>query len=87
MSYGHAERNLTFLRQLEAETMQLLGRADQLNPEQSAWLQEIRNPDNAAAICDVPPTDRLSGPVGRRARRRGESAKAGAKRGSHSPQS
>jgi len=40
MAYGHAERNLALLRQLEAETRQLLEHLDQLDPEQSAWLQE-----------------------------------------------
>jgi hypothetical protein len=41
MAYGHAERNLALLRQLEAETRQLLERLDQPDPEQSAWLQEV----------------------------------------------
>jgi hypothetical protein len=41
MTYGHAERNLTFLRQLEAETRQVLENLDQPDPEQSAWLQEV----------------------------------------------
>jgi hypothetical protein len=55
MVYGHAERNLALLRQLEAETRQLLERLDQPDPEQSAWLQEAttrRDPlldDTAAA--------------------------------------
>ena len=40
MSYGHAERNLAMLRQLEAETRELLASLDQLDPERSAWLQE-----------------------------------------------
>jgi hypothetical protein len=39
MAYGHAERNLAVLRQLEVETRQLLESLDQLDPEQSAWLQ------------------------------------------------
>ena len=39
MAYGHAERNLALLRQLEAETRQLLESLDQPDPEQSAWLQ------------------------------------------------
>lgn len=43
MAYGHAERNLALLRQLEAETRQLLEGLDQPNPEQSAWLQEVAN--------------------------------------------
>jgi len=42
MSYGHAERNLGFIRQLEAETMQLLESLDQPDAEQSAWLQTAR---------------------------------------------
>jgi hypothetical protein len=41
MSYGHAERNLAMLRQLEAETRELLASLDQLDPERSAWLQEV----------------------------------------------
>jgi hypothetical protein len=39
MAYGHAERNLALLRQLEAETRQLLESLD--HPEQSARLQEV----------------------------------------------
>ena len=41
MAYGHAERNLALLRQLETETRQLLASLDQPDPEQSAWLQEV----------------------------------------------
>ena len=40
MAYGHAERNLALLRQLEAETRQLLESLERPDPEQSAWLQE-----------------------------------------------
>jgi hypothetical protein len=40
MAYGHAERDLTLLRQLETETRQLLERLEQPDPEQSAWLRE-----------------------------------------------
>jgi hypothetical protein len=40
MSYGHAERNLALIRQLEAETSRLLASLDQTDPEQSAWLQD-----------------------------------------------
>jgi hypothetical protein len=36
MAYGHAERNLDLIRQLEAETSQLLDSLPQLNHEQSA---------------------------------------------------
>jgi DNA-binding CsgD family transcriptional regulator len=41
MSYGHAERNLAMLRQLEAETWELLASLDQLDSERSARLQEV----------------------------------------------
>jgi hypothetical protein len=41
MAYGHAERNLAVIRQLEAETAQLLDGLDELDPEQSAWLHEV----------------------------------------------
>jgi hypothetical protein len=34
MSYGHAERNLALIRQLEAETRQLFGSLAQCEPEQ-----------------------------------------------------
>jgi hypothetical protein len=44
MAYGHAERNLALVRQLEAETRQLLESLDRLDPEQSAWLQEVTRP-------------------------------------------
>jgi hypothetical protein len=47
MAYGHAERNLAFLRQLEAETRQLLESLDQPDPEQSAWLQEASGKEMA----------------------------------------
>jgi hypothetical protein len=40
MAYGHAERNVALLRQLEAETRQLLESLDQPDPEQSACLQQ-----------------------------------------------
>jgi hypothetical protein len=48
MGYGHAERNLALIRQLEAETRELLGTLDQPDPEQSAWLQEVTNPERQA---------------------------------------
>jgi hypothetical protein len=41
MAYGHAERNLALLRQLETETRQLLASLDPPDPEQSVWLQEV----------------------------------------------
>jgi hypothetical protein len=40
MGYGHAERNLLLIRQLEAETRQLLESLDQPDAERSAWLPE-----------------------------------------------
>jgi hypothetical protein len=42
MSYGHAERNLVLIRQLEAETRQLLESLGQPDAEQPAWLQTAR---------------------------------------------
>jgi|HubBroStandDraft_6_1064221.scaffolds.fasta_scaffold2034312_1 hypothetical protein len=36
MAYGHAERNLALIRQLEAETRQLLESLNQPDAEQSA---------------------------------------------------
>jgi len=48
MAYGHAERNLALIRQLEAETRNLLASLDQPDPEQSAWLQEITSPNKLA---------------------------------------
>ena len=41
MAYGHAERNLALLRQLVAETRQLLKSREQPDSEHSAWLQEV----------------------------------------------
>jgi hypothetical protein len=53
MAYGHAERNLALLRQLEAETRQLLESLDQPDPEQSARLQvegvKIQMPEAASS--------------------------------------
>jgi hypothetical protein len=48
MGYGHAERNLALIRQLEAETRELLGTLDQPDPEQSAWLQEVTSLERQA---------------------------------------
>ena len=45
MGYGHAERNLALIRQLEAETRDLVETLDQPDPEQSAWLQEGAGPE------------------------------------------
>jgi len=49
MAYGHAERNLALIRQLEAETRKLLGGLNQLDPEQSGWLQEVASPRRQAS--------------------------------------
>ena len=49
MAYGHAERNLALIRQLETETRKLLGSLNQLDPEQSAWLQEATGPRSRAS--------------------------------------
>jgi hypothetical protein len=40
MAYGHAERNLALIRQLEAETRQLLAGMDQQEAEQPAGLRQ-----------------------------------------------
>jgi hypothetical protein len=39
MSYGHAERNLAAIRQIEAETRELLLGLGELDPEQEQWLK------------------------------------------------
>jgi hypothetical protein len=44
MSYGHAERNLALIRQLEAETRQLLNSLSQQDQEQ---LLEPASPSGA----------------------------------------
>jgi hypothetical protein len=49
MAYGHAERNLVLIRQLETETRKLLGSLNQLDPEQSAWLHEVTGPSGRAS--------------------------------------
>ena len=54
MGYGHAERNLALIRQLEAETRDLLETLDQLDPEQSAWLQEVASREGQA-VHQYPP--------------------------------
>jgi hypothetical protein len=58
MAYGHAERNLALLRQLEAETGQLLERLDQPDPEQSAWLQEVASRGQVTVSLERASTDR-----------------------------
>jgi hypothetical protein len=65
MAYGHAERNLALIRQLEAETRKLLGRLNQLDPEQSAWVQEITGAQRQAAHQYRPETASSSSSRGR----------------------
>ena len=60
MTYGHAERNLALLRQLETETRHLLEHLDQPDPEQSAWLQEAPAPQMTTS-ADGPPGHRRPG--------------------------
>jgi hypothetical protein len=48
MGYGHAERNLALIRHLDAETRELLGTLDQLDPEQSVWLREVTSSERRA---------------------------------------
>ena len=49
MGYGHAERNLALIRQLEAETLGLLDTLNQHDPEQTAWLQEVTSQKSGRA--------------------------------------
>ena len=50
MSYGHAERNLALIRQLEAETRQLFGSAAQ--PEQ----EQLPEPGTSGSSSAAPTT-------------------------------
>ena len=59
MAYGHAERNLALIRQLEAETRQLLESLDQPDSEQSAWLREGGLSGGSGTAAH--PADRLVG--------------------------
>ena len=45
MAYGHAERNLALIRQLEAETASLLDEQGGVEEAQSTWQEE--------AGCDI----------------------------------
>jgi hypothetical protein len=51
MAYGHAERNLALISQLEAETRDLLSRLGHPDLEQSACLQGISNPGKTATCA------------------------------------
>ena len=46
MAYGHAERALETIRQLEAETRELLLGLDQLDREQTQWLADTASADS-----------------------------------------
>ncbi len=56
MAYGHAGRNLAAIRQLEAETRELLSGSPQPDPEQSRWLQETAG---GRAAAGLPPECRI----------------------------
>ena len=47
MAYGHAERVVATIRQLEAETKELLNSLDHLDPEQARWLEDVSQPSTA----------------------------------------
>ncbi len=57
MAYGHAERNLALIRQLEAETRQLLATVARPDPGHKACLPEA-SPDKLAAGDKCPKTER-----------------------------
>ena len=63
MAYGHAERNLALVRQLEAETRRLLESLDRLDPEQSAWLQEVTRPHRPVPPAPDGPMISIEGTV------------------------
>ena len=50
MAYGHAERNLALIRQLEAETEDLLGTLKEPDPERSAAEQLVDTRDDLVAV-------------------------------------
>jgi hypothetical protein len=50
MAYGHAERNLALIRQLEAE----LARLPQLDQDDSAWPEADSSAPQAAAPLSCP---------------------------------
>jgi uncharacterized protein YecT (DUF1311 family) len=62
MAYGHAERNLALIRQLEAETRELLGSLPLLDQEQSAWLAETDRSGTQAAAAAAKAAVTLAGP-------------------------
>jgi len=56
MAYGHAERNLAAIRQLEKGTRELLSGLHQLDPEQLQWLQETAGAGPQQACRQKAPT-------------------------------
>jgi hypothetical protein len=54
MSYGHAERNLALIRQLEAETRQLFGSLAQSGQEQLPEPRIVRVGDRECHMQAVP---------------------------------
>ena len=62
MVYGHAERNLAAIRQLEAETRELLSGLPQLDLEQLQWLQETAEsrPESGPRVPARPGQSHLS---------------------------
>jgi hypothetical protein len=51
MAYGHAERTLGAIRCLEAETAELLGARDHLEPDEEQLLQEVLPKAAADAVA------------------------------------
>jgi hypothetical protein len=64
MAYGHAERNLALIRQLEAEAIQLFGGLTQLDQDQSAWLDEL-DQEQSAWLDEADPSSRVAPCTGR----------------------
>lgn len=67
MAYGHAERNLVLIRELEAETRQLPGSLDQLNPEQPSRLQngsQVARHEDSLPVIDLEMTGDRPGASG-----------------------
>jgi hypothetical protein len=64
MAYGHAERNLALIRQLEAETAQLLGDVAEPDPEQSAWLRDAEASVSRASSASASRSDSTASSAG-----------------------
>jgi hypothetical protein len=52
MAYGHAERNLALIRQLEAETASLLDHQGELDTAQAPWVGEADKDITRAPCCN-----------------------------------